>query len=151
MSVDARCRIYGGLWVFAAALLAGRALVFYGVGEGVDVVLRGQAATVALAAAVAVGVLKGATVMRRAAWRARARIGAAGPRAGIGSVFPWSVMALLVGMMALGWVIRRAPYPDAWRAWLVGIVYPAVALALAIGAVPLLRAGPAGLRSRTSR
>lgn len=151
MSVDARCRLYGGLWVFAAALLAGRALVYYGVGEGVDVVLRGREAAVALAVAVALGVLKGATVMRRAAWRARARIGAAGPRAGVWSVFPWSVLLLLGGMMALGWVIRRAPYPDEWRAWLVGIVYPAVAIALLIGAVPLLRAGPSLVRSRTSR
>lgn len=142
-SVDARCRVVGGLWLLAAGILVWRVLPFLGVGAPVGgtvaVPLVGGEVGVALAMAGAIGVGKGMTVMRRAAGRARGRIEAAGARAGLGSVFGWRVVVLIGGMMALGWVLRVAPYPEAWRAWVVGVVYPGVALALVIGAVPLVR------------
>lgn len=141
MSVDARCRVYGALWLFAAVVLVWRGLPYLGVGDGARVALAGGEVVVALAAAAVLGVAKGLTVMRRAAHKARVRIATAGERGGLGTVFRGPVLLLIVGMMALGLTLRLAPYPDRWRAWVVGVVYPAVALALVLGSAPLLRAG----------
>lgn len=147
MSVDGRCRIYGGLWLLAAVVLVWRGLPYLGVGDGAPVALAGGEVAVALAIAAALGLAKGLTVMRRAARKARARIAVSGERGGLGTVFRGPVLLLIVGMMALGLTLRLAPYPDRWRAWVVGVVYPAVALALLLGAAPLLR-GASGRRPK---
>lgn len=145
MSVDGRCRVYGALWVFAAGVLAVRALPWLGLGDGAAVALHGGAVVVALVIALVIGLAKGLTVMRRAAVKARARIAAEGARASVLTVFRWPVLVLIGGMMALGFALRLAPYPEDWRAWVVGVLYPAVALALVLGAWPLL----VGVRPRT--
>jgi hypothetical protein len=43
-------------------------------------------------------------------------------------------MILLVALMvALGLTLRFAPYDDTIRAWVVGILYPGIGIALMIG------------------
>lgn len=139
MSILGRCRLYGLLWWVAALILAARARPYFGEGAGA-LGLSGQDAAIAGGAALIVGVGKGVSVMRRAAERARSRIMRRGATAPPWSIFEPGVVLLIVGMMGLGMAIRLAPYPEHYRPWVVGITYPAVALALLIGSAPLLKA-----------
>lgn len=134
MSISGRCRLYGLVWWIAALILAARARPFFGPDA-----LWMDDALLALGIAAAVGLLKGGTIMQRAARRARGRIVRRGAQAPPWSIFEPQVVALVLGMMALGFAIRLAPYPEAYRMWAVGIVYPGVALALLLGSAPLLR------------
>ncbi len=134
MSIAGRCRLYGLVWWIAALILAARARPFFGP-DG----LWMEDALIALGAAVVIGVAKGGSVMRRAAEKARGRIIRRGATAPPWSVFEPQVIALIGVMMALGFAIRLAPYPEQYRMWAVGVLYPGVALALLIGSAPLLR------------
>ncbi len=133
MSIAGRCKLYGLFWWVAALILAARARPVFGP-EG----LWMEEALIALGAAVVVGWGKGTTVMRSAARKARSRIIRRGPTAPPWSVFSLGTIALIVFFMALGYAIRVAPYPEQYRIWVIGIVYPGVALALLIGSRPLL-------------
>lgn len=134
MSIAGRCRLYGLVWWIAALILAARARPFFGP-DG----LWMEDALIALGAAVVIGVAKGGSVMRRAAGKARGRIIRRGATAPPWSVFEPQVIVLIGAMMALGVAIRLAPYPEQYRMWAVGILYPGVALALLIGSAPLLK------------
>lgn len=121
-------------------MLAARARAYFQ--PDVDGALWGQDALMALGAAAVLGFVKGGTVMRSAAHRARTRIIRRGRTAPPWTVFEPAVLILIVGMMGLGFAIRLAPYPEVYRPWVVGVVYPAVALALIIGSRPLLDPPP---------
>lgn len=132
MSILGRSRLYGLLWWIAALTLSARARPYFGEGG-----LEGRDAWIALGAAAALGVIKGRSVMRDAAGRARSRILRRGPTAPPWSIFEPGIVLFVLAMMGLGFAIRAAPYPEAYRPWLVGVIYPAVALALVIGSLPL--------------
>lgn len=134
MSISGRCRLYGLMWWIAALILAARARPFFGP-DG----LWMDDALLALGIAAVIGLLKGASIMRAAARRARGRIIKRGATAPPWSIFEPQVVMLIGGMMALGFAIRLAPYPEQYRMWAVGILYPGVALALIVGSAPLLR------------
>lgn len=133
MSIAGRCRLYGLLWWIAALILAARARPVFGP-DG----LWMEDALIALGAAALLGWAKGTSVMRSAARKARSRIIRRGATAPPWTVFEPQVIALIAFFMALGFAIRLAPYPEQYRVWAIGIIYPAVALALFIGSRPLL-------------
>jgi len=133
MSIAGRCRLYGLVWWIAALILVARARPYYGP-DGLWV----EQALAALGAAAVLGTIKGRTVMNSAARSARSRIILRGAHAPPWSVFEPRILLMIVGFMGLGFAIRHAPYPEQYRMWAVGIVYPAVALALFIGSRPLL-------------
>lgn len=133
MSIAGRCRLYGVVWWIAAFILAARARPYFG-----PEALWMEDALIALGIAAVLGIAKGRSVMVRAARKARSRIIQRGPKAPPWSVFDVQVVGLIVFFVALGYAIRLAPYPEAYRMWAVGIVYPAVSLALFVGSRPLL-------------
>ena len=133
MSIAGRCKLYGLVWWIAALILAARARPVFGP-DG----LWMEEALMALGAAVVLGWAKGTSVMRGAARKARSRIIRRGPTAPPWSIFEPQVILLIVFFMGLGFAIRAAPYPEQYRIWAVGILYPGVALALLIGSRPLL-------------
>lgn len=136
MSVNGRRNVVAVIWVAVGVLLFWRGMPYLGLSEDPDIVgLTGSDTWIALAIAVVVGVGKGMTALRKAARRLARRIEDQGEQAPAWKIFP-PVMFLLVGLMiAAGLALRLAPYDDGVKAWVVGSLYPAIALALVIGGV----------------
>jgi len=140
MTVRSRRYVYAALWFSASIILLCRSLPFLGWVQDETVhPLQADDVYLALCAAVAIGWFKGVTILRRSADRALFRFTAAGDRAPFNTVFSVSIVALIAFMMGLGTIIRLAPYAAEVKAWVVGIIYPAVALGLFLGGVHLVR------------
>ena len=134
MSIQARRNVVFLVWAAVGVMLIWRGLPYTGLREAPDVVgLEGNDRWIALAAAVVVGVGKGFTALRKGARRAVTHIESKGEQAALWSVFS-PVMVLLVALMVgAGLALRHGAYEDGIKAWVVGILYPAIGLALFIG------------------
>ena len=140
-----RCRLYGGLWLCAAVILGWRSLPYLGwVFDGQITPLQGDGPYYAVVLGIGIGWVKGRTVLRRSADRNIQRLWNISERAPITAIFNVSVLVLLGGMMALGVVLRHAPYDPSVKAWVIGITYPAVTVALGMGGIRII----GGLREK---
>jgi hypothetical protein len=115
-------------------LLIWRGLPYAGLRSTPDIVsLSGAQTWIALACGVVLGVGKGMTALRKGARRAATQIVARGEDAPAWTVFS-PFMILLVGLMVgLGLTLRLAPYDATIKAWVIGILYPGIGVALLIG------------------
>ena len=122
------------VWSAVGVMLIWRGLPYVGLVASPDVVgLEGSSSWIALAVAGVVGVAKGFTALRKGARRSVTHIVSKGESAPWWSLFA-PKMFLLVGLMiGLGLVLRLAPYDPVTKAWIVGILYPAIGVALLIG------------------
>ncbi len=150
MSVPGRRNVVFVVWAAVGVLLVWRGLPYAGFREVPDVTgLQGGERWIALGAAVVVGVGKGLTALKKGARRAAAHIEKQGPDAPAWSVFSPFMILLVAIMVGAGLALRYAPYDATVKAWIVGILYPAIGLALVIGgllarSVPPLGAGGDG-------
>ena len=143
MSKQGRRTVVMVVWVAVGLLLIWRGLPYTGFRAEPDVVaLAGNARWIALAVAVVVGIGKGLTALRKGARRAATQIEAKGEQAPAWSVFS-PFMIVLVGLMiALGLVLRTADYDATVKAWVVGILYPGIGVALILGGFLALSVEP---------
>jgi len=134
MSQQGRRWIVAVVWVAVGIMLIVRGLPYAGLRHSPDVVgLTGNDTWIALGLGLLVGLAKGFTLLRKGARRAVANIVQRGETAPAWTVFSLS-MVLLVGLMIVfGLLLRRAPYDPQVKAWLVGILYPGIGIALIIG------------------
>jgi hypothetical protein len=95
--------------------------------------LSGNQTWIALGCGVVLGVGKGFTALRKGARRAATQIVSRGENAPAWTVFSPFMILLVALMVALGLTLRFAPYDDTIRAWVVGILYPGIGIALMIG------------------
>lgn len=143
MSIDGRRNVVCVVWCAVGALLVWRGLPYAGLRESPDVVgLTGSQSWIALALGVVVGIGKGLTALKKGARRAARQIVDRGEQAP-----PWTVfspaMILLVGLMiGAGLALRHAPYDDTVKAWVVGILYPGIGVALIIGGLLARKVAP---------
>ncbi|MHC4938387.1 MAG: hypothetical protein ACYTHK_05410 [Planctomycetota bacterium] len=134
MTVSKRRAVVSLVWTVVGLLLIWRGLPYVGLRDDPAVVgLAGAETWAALAVAVVIGIGKGMSALRKAAHRAVAHIARQGEQAAWWNVFSPFMYALVVIMVALGIGLREAPYDDHIKAWVIGILYPAVGVALVIG------------------
>ena len=147
MSQQARRMVVCVVWFAVGVLLVWRGLPYAGLRES-DAATRdftplaGSQVWIASAAALVVGLGKGFTMLRKGARRAARQIADKGEQAPIWTVFS-PFMILLVGLMiGAGLALRLAPYDGVVKGWLIGILYPAIGLALMIGGLLALSVEP---------
>lgn len=134
MTVNGRRNIVCLVWSLVGLLLIWRGLPYAGLRADPDIVgLAGSSTWIALAIALVVGVGKGMSALRKGARRAVTHIEAQGEIAPFWNVFSPIMYLLVAIMIAAGVGLRLAPYDPATKAWIVGILYPAVGVALLIG------------------
>jgi hypothetical protein len=111
--------------------------------EDPDIVgLTGYNTWIALALGVMLGIGKGLTALKKGARRAVTQIVAKGEQAPAWSVFS-PTMILLVGLMvAAGLALRLSPYDAGIKAWVIGILYPGIGVALILGGILALSVEP---------
>lgn len=143
MSIAARRATVMVVWVAVGVMLIWRGLPYAGFRELPEVTgLTGNDRFIALAAGLVVGVAKGLTALRKGARRAVRQIVDRGE-----SAPPWTVfslgMVLLVGLMVgAGLALRHANYDADVKAWIVGILYPGIGVALIVGGFLALTVEP---------
>ena len=93
------------------------------------------------------GVLKGLTVIRRAAHQALYRLQQPGSEQPLLRLFPPRTCLLIGMMMTTGIALRNAHYAPLLKSWLIAVIYPAVSLALLLGP----QSSSAGLSARPQR
>jgi hypothetical protein len=143
MSIAARRQLVFVIWFAVGVLLIVRGLPYTGLTEQPDVVgLTGNDSWYALAAAVVVGVGKGLTALKKAARRAVTNIISRGESAAPWTIFSPIMYILVAVMIGMGLALRHGDYADTTKAWIVGILYPAIGLALMIGGVLALKVEP---------
>lgn len=146
MTRTGRLRLLAGVWAGAGVLLVLRGMPYLGLVAGDVPSIPSSQRMAAAFAAVVVALVHGFAPLRKAGLRARARILADPAEAPARTVFPPSSLALVLGMVALGAVLRLAPYPDPLKAWVVGVLYPGIGASLWIGAVFVVGSGVTSLR-----
>ena len=131
------------VWAAVGVLLIWRGLPYAGVRPAPDVVgLTGSHTWIALGAGLLVGVAKGLTALRKGARRAVRHIVEQGERAPLWSVFGLGMIGLVLAMIGLGLALRLAPYDATVKAWVVGILYPGIGVALILGGILALSVEP---------
>lgn len=134
MSISGRRNVVCLVWSAVGVLLVWRGLPYVGLRSDPAVVgLSGSSTWIALVAALVVGVGKGLTALRKGARRAVTHIASQGDQAPWWNVFSLTMILLVLLMIGAGVALRLAPYDDHAKAWIVGILYPAVGVALFIG------------------
>jgi len=134
MSVNGRRNLVCLVWTLVGVMLVWRGLPYAGVRTSPDVQgLTGSSSWIALGIAAVVGVGKGMTALRKGARRAATHIERQGAQAPFWNVFSPVMYLLVAVMIAAGMALRLAPYDAVVKAWAVGILYPAVGVALVIG------------------
>ena len=143
MSVMGRRNIVCVFWICVGIMLFWRGLPYAGLRELPDVAgLTGTSTWTALGFALVVGIGKGFTALRKGARRAVTHITRQGETGPWWNVFS-PIMYLLVSLMvAAGVGLRLAPYDPTVKAWIVGILYPGVGVALVIGGLLVRRVDP---------
>lgn len=143
MSISGRRTLVAVVWFLVGLLLIWRGLPYTGVTTAPDIVgLTGTDTWIALAIAVVVGIGKGMSALRKAGRRAATRIESMGERAPFWTVFSPVMYLLVLLMIGLGVALRLAPYDAGIKAWVVGILYPAVGVALILGGLLVRNAEP---------
>ena len=143
MSITARRWLVCVIWFAVGVMLIVRGLPYTGLTEQPDIVgLTGNDSWIALAVAAVVGVGKGLTMLKKGARRAVTQIMAKGESAPPWTIFS-PIMYLLVALMiGAGLALRHGDYDAGTKAWVVGILYPGIGLALMIGGILATRVGP---------
>ncbi|MGC6415672.1 MAG: hypothetical protein ACON3Z_01000 [Bradymonadia bacterium] len=126
--------IYASTWLVAALVLGLRALPFLSETSP----MTGAEVVTALSIAGILGVLKGLTVIRRAAHQALSRLQQPGSEQPLLRLFPPRTCLLIGMMMTTGIALRNAHYAPLLKSWLIAVIYPAVSLALLLGATELI-------------
>lgn len=143
MTVTARRTVVALIWAIVGLLLIWRGLPYAGLRDVPDVVgLTGANTWIALAIAVVVGIGKGMSALRKGARRAVTHIVRQGERGPWWNVFSPVMYVLVAIMIGAGIALRKAPYDADVKAWVIGILYPAVGVALVIGAGLVRRVEP---------
>ncbi len=134
MSQQGRRNLVAVVWIAVGAMLIWRGLPYAGLieWEGVQG-LTGNNSWIALGIGVVVGIGKGFTALRKGARRAVRHIVRQGEEAPAWTVFSPSMILLVALMVGAGLAIRLSPYDPGIKAWLVGILYPGIGVALIIG------------------
>jgi hypothetical protein len=104
--------------------------------------LAGANTWIALAIAVVVGIGKGMSALKKGARRAVTHIVRQGESAAWWNVFSPVMYVLVATMIGAGIALRKAPYDSGVKAWVIGILYPAVGIALIIGGQLVRRVDP---------
>ena len=134
MSVAGRRNVVFVVWAAVGLMLVWRGLPYAGFRADPDVTgLQGGERWVALGAAAVVGAGKGFTMLRKGARRAVTQILGRGEDAPAWTVFSPLMILLVAIMVGFGLALRLTPYDASVKAWVVGILYPAIGLALFIG------------------
>ena len=143
MSITARRWLVCVIWFAVGVMLIVRGLPYTGLIDNADIVgLTGNDSWIALAAAVVVGVGKGLTMLKKGARRAVTQIMGKGETAPPWTIFS-PIMYLLVALMiGAGMALRHGDYDAGTKAWVVGILYPGIGLALMIGGILATKVGP---------
>ncbi|MHC4409359.1 MAG: hypothetical protein ACYS0E_00425 [Planctomycetota bacterium] len=145
MTVTARRSLVSFVWTIVGLFLIWRGLPYAGLRDVPEVVgLAGSHTWVALAIAVLVGIGKGMSALRKAARRAVTHITRQGERAPWWNLFSPLMYVLVAIMVTVGIGLRQAPYDAGVKAWVIGILYPAVGVALVIGGQLVRRVEPVG-------
>jgi hypothetical protein len=134
MSQQGRRSVVAVVWIAVGLLLIWRGLPYTGLRDDPEIFgLIGAERWMALAFALVLGLGKGFTALRKGARRAATQIESKGEHAPMWTVFS-PFMILLVGLMiAAGLALRHADYDASIKAWVVGILYPGIGVALIIG------------------
>lgn len=140
MSVQGRRNVVCIVWTLVGLWLIWRGLPYAGVVENAEIFeqldqrqLTGASSWIALGLALVVGIGKGMSALKKGARRAVTHILAQGEEAPPWTVFS-PVMVLLVAIMVgAGLALRLSPYDPAIKAWVIGILYPGIGVALVIG------------------
>ena len=131
------------VWVAVGLMLIWRGLPYTGFRTEAGILgLQGNERWLALAAAVVVGLAKGFTALRKGARRAVTQIVAKGEHAPAWTVFSPFMILLVALMVAAGLLLRRGDYDPQIKAWLIGILYPGIGVALMLGGWQVLSASP---------
>lgn len=134
MSIQGRRNVVFVVWAAVGVMLVWRGLPYTGFREVADVTsLQGDSRWIAVAAAVVLGFGKGFSALKKGARRAVTHIESKGPEAPMWTVFSPVMILLVAIMVAFGLTLRYAPYDAEVKAWIVGILYPAIGLALVVG------------------
>ncbi len=143
MTVSGRKNLVSLVWIAVGVMLIWRGLPYAGLIEDPEIVgLTGSNRWIALAIAVVVGIGKGMSALKKAGRRAVTYIESKGPDAPAWKLFSPFMIFLVLIMIGAGVAIRKAPYDDEIRAWIVGILYPAIGVALIIGGLLVRNAKP---------
>lgn len=133
MSTQGRRNTVCIVWVAVGLLLIWRGLPYAGLREVGGVVgLTGTNTWIALGVALIVGIGKGMSALKKGARRAATHIEAR-EDAPFWSVFSPIMILLVAIMVAAGLTLRLTDYDPTVKAWIIGILYPAVGVALLIG------------------
>jgi hypothetical protein len=149
MSQQGRRSVVAIVWIAVGVLLIWRGLPYAGLRDDPEIFgLIGAERWMALGAGIVLGFGKGFSALRKGARRAATQIESKGEFAPAWTVFS-PFMILLVGLMiAAGLALRHADYDATVKAWVVGILYPGIGVALIIGG--LLARSVAPLPPKTS-
>lgn len=149
MSIQGRRAIVCVVWFAVGLLLIWRGLPYAGLREDAAVAetlgphaLSGSNSWIALGLGVVVGIGKGMSALKKGARRAVRHIVDQGETASPFTVFSLPMVLLVLLMVAAGLAIRLAPYDPGVKAWLVGILYPGIGIALIIGGLLALKVDP---------
>lgn len=143
MSIAARKTVVCLVWIAVGVMLIWRGLPYAGLREadGLTATLSGNNSWIALALGVIVGIGKGMTALKKGARRAVTHIEAS-ETAPFYTVFSPVMIVLVLAMVGLGLILRLAPYDDGIKAWVIGILYPGIGVALILGGLFVRTAEP---------
>ncbi len=143
MSQSARRRLVMLVWVAVGLMLIWRGLPYAGFRAEPGILgLQGNERWIALAAGLVVGIAKGFTALRKGARRAVTHIVAKGDQAPVWTIFSPFMILLVALMVAAGLLLRQGNYDPQIKAWLIGILYPGIGVALILGGWQVLSANP---------
>ena len=143
MTANGRRKIVCFVWTIVGFMLIWRGLPYAGLIDDPGIVgLTGSSTWIALGIALIVGIGKGMSALRKGARRAVTHIVKQGETAPWWNIFSPVMYLLVAVMIAAGLALRLAPYDADVKAWIVGILYPAVGVALLIGGQLVRRVDP---------
>lgn len=136
MSIAARRNVVFVVWAAVGLMLIWRGMPYAGFESDPEIVgLTGNDRWIAVGLAILVGIGKGFTALKKGARRAATHIHRCGESAPLWTVFSPVMILLVAGMIGLGLALRLSPYDADIKAWIVGVLYPAIGLSLLIGGV----------------
>ncbi|MFT7462838.1 MAG: hypothetical protein ACI9EF_001180 [Pseudohongiellaceae bacterium] len=143
MSIAARRGLVCVLWFAVGIMLIYRGLPYTGLIDNPDIVgLSGNDSWIALAASIVIGIGKGFSALKKGARRAVTQIVSKGESAPPWTIFSPLMYLLVAIMIGAGLALRNGDYDANTKAWVVGILYPAIGVALMIGGLLALRVKP---------
>ena len=134
MSQHGRRMLVCILWIGVGLMLIWRGLPYAGFrADPAITALHGNQRWIALLAGLVLGLGKGFTMLRKGARRAAAQIVSKGEHAPFWTILSPFMILLIAIMIGAGLALRLAPYDPGVKAWVIGILYPGIGVALIIG------------------